>query len=286
MRDWACSKMRTGVFATLACLLFVAMAACGGRSGPTATMAADQPTTITRTVTLPVQITEPESAGSLPNGTLAATSGGPDELPEGPNAFAVLANSGLAVSDPVRRRIAIFDNQGAFQREIPTVVAVDRLIADPSGSLLAHGATADDWRRFDPQGRAAPEPTSAPAEPPPARLAAPNQAFATAAGHDIPIKYEEGGSRLASVENLGSDPKGNIYVALEIGDAQESVQVRKIVRKYSPQGAQIAEIRDIPLDGEIRANDDLRLHGESVYQMVARKDRVRINMWDTSGARR
>src|SRR5262249_3363721 len=137
--------------------------------------------------------------------TLAVTAGAEDELPEGPNAFAVMPDGGFAVSDPVRKRIALFDAKGGYKGQVGTGFAVDRLSADARGGLTAHAARSDVWHRFDTQGRPAGGLGEPPPQPPEAKLAGANQAVVNGPdGRPITLRFEgEGGSRLASVENLG-----------------------------------------------------------------------------------
>ncbi len=96
----------------------------------------------------------------------------------------------------------------------------------------------------------------------------------------FPVLVPEG---MASIEKLGRDAKGRVYVAIETPIAGDEIAVRKVIRKYAADGTLLAEIRDVPLDYFVEPVREFRIKGDGkVYQLAPGANLVSINIWDTA----
>ena len=263
---------------------FLGAASVGGRPGE----AAVRSVPLTRVVHIRSVALGPQDTGQTakPNAdTVLVSPGGQDELPEGPDGFDVLDDGSFLLTDPLRRRIAIFSSQGAFLREWRIDFAADSVTVTPSGAVLVREASTGDLHAFDREGKSRPNEGIALPQPAEARLLTPNSgSVARPGGGVIQVQFNVPGLRLLSLESLTTDAGGNTYVALEStagGAADEGINLNKYVRKYSADGKLVCEIAGIPLDYYVRPVDELRVHKGVVYQLMTTNSEVRINVWDT-----
>ena len=245
--------------------------------------------TLARVVRIPVTTQKPQDVGQTakPNvETLLLSPGAQDEPPEGPNGFDVLDDGSFLITDPLRRRIAVFGSQGSFRQEWRIGFAADSVTLIPSGLVLVREASTGQLHGFDRQGQPRPAEGAALPEPAAARLLTAKSGSVTRpGGATIEVQFERTGLRLLSLESLATDAGGNTYVALEAtagGETTEGINVNKYVRKYSADGKLVAEIADIPLDYYVRPVDELRVRKGIVYQLMTASSEVRINVWDTN----
>lgn len=252
---------------------------------------------LTRTIRIPAQIMTSDTSLApwrLNAGLLTTTSGGEDELPQGPESFEVLPDGGFVIADPLQRRVVFFDSLGNYVAVWPIGLAVNSITLREGGEFAVRQANSGDYFFIDQRGQVLPQSAqprrrggnAAPAE---ARLLDRNRGrigeprSRGAAGGGLEITFESDTTQMVSLQNLGTDAQGHIYAALEITSGSSTViDLRKIVRKYTPEGKLLAQILDIPLEAEIAPVDELRLHRGCVYQLVPTRTEVRINVWDTN----
>ena len=273
-----------GIFVLLAAILFWPK----GGGSPAATPAAKSATPVSvrmsRMVRLPFQFVG--GSASLTAGRLTMSAGGEDEEPEGPDSFDVLPDGGFVVSDPLARRLAFFDREGKFQKQLALGFGADDVAAQADGGALARKATSGAWYSVSPAGAV----TSAngPADAPnPARLTAADRGFIPGEGGQeaggFSVIFARPGLRLASLEKLGTDSKGRVYVAVESASRTDEVDVQKAIRKYSKDGTVLAEISGVPVDYYVTPVQEFRLRDTRLYQLLPKQGEVQINLWDTSG---
>lgn len=244
---------------------------------------------LTRVVHIPVATVRAQgTAGtSLRDSNLVISPGAPDELPEGPEGFDVFDDRTLLIADPLRDRLAEFDSKGVFKQEWRIGFAADSVTVTSTGLVLVREASTGALHAFDREGHPR---TTEPAQLPEAdhavlqglnrgivvRSKAPDSAGA------LEVRFERPGFRLLSLESLITDENGNTYVALETTAGGESVDVKKIVRRYDAKGQLVAEISDMNVDYYVRPVDELRVHRGLVYQLMSSASEVLINIWDTN----
>lgn len=248
-------------------------AGCSGPNRPGPAAVAER-VPITRTVRIPVT-TDPSGDSAK----LAITPESADELAEGPEGFDVLNDGAFLITDPVRRRIAVFNADGTYRTEWPIGFRADSITLLPDGSAAIHDAAAGTLQRFSAAGA----PTgSAPApENPSARVISPNAGtVARAGGPVLEVSVATPGRRLLSLQSIGADSAGNTYVALETTEGGGEIAVAKAARVYSRDGRLQAETTDLPLDYYVRPVDELRVLRGSVYQLQPTQSEVRINIWE------
>ena len=273
---------------TLCCLFFATTPL--GRSLPPQESGIRQ-VSLARTVHIAIALLNAQAGDAVmgqESSTLLVSPGAPDESPEGPDSFDVLEDGRVAIADPLRRRIAMFDAQGKFLQAWKIGFAADMVMALPSGSVLVREANTGDVRVFNTAGEAASSGQITVPAPPEARLLSAARGSVQVPsngggrGGTIDVRFERPGLRLLSLESLGTDSQGNTYVALETtagGDTTEGISVQKLVRRYDSAGKPVAEIADIPLDYYVTPLDELRVHNGVVYQLIPTQSEVWINVW-------
>lgn len=212
---------------------------------------------------------------------LTISPGAEDELSDGPSSFDVMADGRLAIADPLARRIAVFDQAGAFSEAIPVGFAVDGVVARRSGFPLARNASTGDWYEPSSDGRYT-RPADAPRSPTAARLIGENGAYVPSeegADGGIALTWQEAGTRLLAVEHLAGGGSEPTFVALDVTPG-DLASVRKIVRAYAPSGDLLAEAADAPLDYFVVPRHEFRLDAGRLYQLQPLAEEVRINVWD------
>jgi hypothetical protein len=263
---------------------FLGAASVGGRPGEAAVRSISLTRVVRiRSTTLSAQDTGQTTTANAD--TLLLSPGAPDELPEGPDGFDLLDDGSFLLTDPLRRRIAIFSSQGAFLREWKIDFAADSVTVAANGAVLAREASTGDLHAFDREGNSRTNGGTALPQPAEARLLTTNSGtVARPGGGVIQVQFSMPGLRLLSLESLATDADGSTYVALEstaAGGADEGINLNKYVRKYSADGKLVCEIAGIPLDYYVRPVDEFRVHKGVVYQLMTTKSEVRINVWDT-----
>jgi hypothetical protein len=252
-----------------------------GESAATPRKTDASPTTIRIPVLLLTGDTSASALAQKPE-ALAVLAGGPDEPPQGPTGFEVSAGNGYLVSDPVRKRVALFDAKGAYTGEWLVGFPVETITATSNGSYRLHPSDSSADRYVDAEGRPR-DALQAGSEGSPliAKLLSPTAGVVEGrpSGGPLNVAFESGSLRLISIEPLGIAPNGASYVALEASGGGEAVSVQKIVRAYSPAGQVTAEIDNIPLDYEFAPADELKVRRGVLYQLWPSKTEIRINRW-------
>lgn len=242
-----------------------------------------------RITTLSTQVT-PESLNAAP-ATLLASPGAADEPNGGSTGFDVLEDGSLLITDPLRNRVSLFDSRGVFRKAWKIGFPADSLTVIAKDVVLVHEATTGQLHAFDREGKALPtEAGSLPQQMEARVLSATSGTIARPAignfrGGPLEVRFDRPGLTLVSIEALAMDQNGNTYVALEAGardGAAEGINVKKYVRRYSPDGKLLCEVADIPLDYYVSPVDELRVHKGLVYQLQTTNSEVRINVWDTN----
>jgi len=240
---------------------------------------------LTRTVRIRLTTADADPDASA-SGTLQASVGAPDELPEGPDAFDVLNDGGFLISDPLRRRLARFNSQGNFVAEWKVGFSSDDIVALAGGLVQVREASTGDSHVFDQDGHRLSDQIPVAALVVEARLN--NQTSGTITRPDvragqngsIKIELDKPGLTLLSIQGLMFEPGGAAYVALEATGGGEEVNVKKFVRKYSAEGRLLAETSELPLDYYVAPLEEIRVRNDVVYQLMTSRTEVDINIWD------
>lgn len=271
-------------------VLSCALLASGSVSGAPTPQATVREISLTRVIRIPVTVLGAQGAAPAAQGstaTLMVSTGGQDELPEGPSGFDVLDDGTFVIADPLRSRIVLFDSQGAFRQEWNIGFAADSITAIPNGLVLVREASTGQLHVFSREGQPRPGERAELPAPAEARLLSATTGTVTrpaaggARGGPLAIQFDTAGMRLLSLQSIGTDGEGNSYVALEVTKGGEAIEVSKYVRKYTADGKLASEIADLPLDYYVPPVDELRVHNGIVYQLMTTNSEVRINMWDT-----
>jgi len=224
-------------------------------------------------------------------GTLTLSAGAVDEAPDGPDGLDILDDGRLLVTDPLRRRIAVYNAKGTFRQEWKIGFAADSVTVIPGGLVLVRDATTGQFHVFDRDGRPRSMEAATLPAPAEARVLTGNRgtvarpATEHTAGGALEIQFDQPGLRLLSLESLATDRDGNTYVALETtagGEVMEGISLNNYVRKYGTDGKLVCEVADIPLDYYVRPVDELRVRKGIVYQLMTTRSDVQINEWDTN----
>jgi hypothetical protein len=236
-----------------------------------------------RVVRLPVQFARAEA---LSDAKLTLDAGAEDELPEGPASFDVLDSGLLAIADPVAERVALYDQDGNYRGEVKTGVAVDGVWAQgervavrdaSTGNVLVQSANG-----FQPTVDAAVVRTPTV----PARLLAANRAVVPSSRGEhegLNVTWDDQITRLISVEHLGDLADGSAVIALEVTPG-DLASVRKLVRRYAPDGRVVGEVPAVPIDYYVLPRDEFRIRKGKLYHLEPLESEVRISVWDLAGA--
>jgi hypothetical protein len=223
--------------------------------------------------------------------SMAIWPGATDELAEGPCGFDVLDDGSLLITDPLSRRVSVYDAQGKFRRVWEVGFAPDSVTVTSDGLVLVREASTGQIHVFDREGKArsggeAKTPVQAQARVLTGKSGTvSSMSRGGSAGGSIAVRFDEPGSELLSLESLGTDPDRGTFVALEAATHEkgdDAINVKKSVRRYGLDGRLISEISDIPLDYYVVPVDELRVHKGVVYQLMTTSTEVRINEWDTN----
>ncbi len=223
---------------------------------------------------------------------LAIAPGSEDELPQGPQGFAVMPDGALVVADPLADRLVVFDEQGTFRRSLEIGFAADSIRLEDRGLLVRKAYTGEEYF-IDPAGGTPPESrgrSRAVAGMERARMLVPGRGVITPSPtrglqqESFEVQLETGDLRLISLEYLGSDESGSHYVALEAAGGGDTIEVAKRLQKYTPDGHLVAEKIDVPNDYFVNPVDEFRLHRQAVFHLIPLRDEVRIEVWETGGS--
>jgi hypothetical protein len=223
---------------------------------------------------------------------LTISVGGEDELPQGPQSFDVLEDGSFVIADPVRERLVFYDPEGNYESDQPIGLAAMSVSLN-GGSTAVRGAKTGAFFLIDETG----EPRAIDSSATPrgteraegvARLIDSTHGVITTAGtrgtepETLDIRFESDTGRMVSLQSVGTDRDGNTYVALETTSGGDAVDIVKIIRRYSPDGRLVCEIRDISLDYYVQPTDEFRVRSGIVYQLVPGQTVVLINVWNTN----
>jgi hypothetical protein len=241
---------------------------------------------LTRTVKIPlIQIKEDAKSGKESLAMVVST-GAMDEPPEGPNGFDVLDDGSVVITDPILWRLVVYAAGGTRVRSYDVGFSPDSVTAMTDGLILVREANTGQMHVFDREGNVyagkIPKPESTPQA---IRLSAKEGTIVSIINGAIKVQFDEPGLALLSLEGLASDPDLGTFVALETTvpkSETDSIDVRKIVRRYSPSGVLSAETSPIPLDYYVPPVDELRVRKGVIYQLMTTRTEVRINEWDTN----
>lgn len=231
-------------------------------------------------VTIPATVSgnPDQSAPALPPARLLMTEEAEEQQPLGPAAFDVLASGEFAIADPLRRRIAFFDESGQYRREWVIGFAVDSLTEVAPGRLHIRQAVSGTIHAADGNSVSSPLPV----EPLPEFSATGEPSRRTILlrqpGDTVRIESASG-VELIGAKVVGSD-SGGIYLQVESVDAGTfELTPRRVVRKYSKSGAVTAEFREFEADQYIPVQDDIRAKDSRICQMVTRHGKIIIKSW-------
>lgn len=256
------------------------------------TPAATQPRQIplTRSLKIPVtQLTTPDQAPPSASSSLGIWPGATDELPEGPNGFDVLRDGSVVISDPLLHRVVVFNAGGSFTKAWPTDFAPDSITVTSDDLLLVRDAGTGDVHVFSRDGTPRQGVAPRPPQLPDAQVIRGQNTgtiSSSTPGGTFAVHLDQPGIILLSLQPIARDPALGIFVALETTApeaAADTINVRKIVRRYSPAGALLAETHPLPLDYFVPPVNELRVRNGVVYQLLTLKDQLLINEWDTNG---
>lgn len=246
---------------------------------------------ITRTLKLPVlKLIDPNRVDAETAQQAASPAiwpGATDEPPEGPSGFDVFDDGSIVITDPLLQRLVLYDINGKFQHAWVIGFPADSVRVTSTGTMLVHQAHTGEMYALDREGRIHKSDISTEVEVSQARVTSGTSGMILGVGSDkksLTIQYDEQGSRLLSLESLANDPERGSFVALETsatGDA-DSINVRKLLRRYSLAGVLISESSALPLDYYIQPVDEIRVRKGVMYQLMTTPTEVRINEWDTN----
>lgn len=279
-------------YSVLLSVLFFVLVISGSGHEPARPQAEVRLIRLTRTVRIPVSMQEIQPTGKIPLGdpaTLMVSPGAQDEPPNGPAGFDVLDDGSLLICDPLRDSVSVFDGQGKFREAWKIGFAADSLTVGVNGLILVREASTGQLHVLDRQGRSRPTESATLPQAAEARVLTGHSGTVTvppigsAGGRTIEVRFDKPGLRLLSIEGLGTDSQGNIYVALETttgGEETEGINLNKSVRKYAANGMLVCEVTDIPLDYYVTPVDELRVRKGFLYQLMTGRSEVHINVWD------
>lgn len=214
-----------------------------------------------------------------------------EQLPEGPQSFAVVDGSTFVVADPLHERLAFFTREGTFQRAICVGAPVAEIEVAGKGQLRIRKAGDPSARVIDHDGRTVPaaQLESADAQPEPmltsdrSAVVRWKSAAETGAGQQpaqIEIGLDDVARRLASVQVIAEE-RGNTYVSLEsTGSSPRAPPVVGItVRRYSRAGALESEVTGISADYYIAPTTPFRVVDGVLYQLFSTEKELLIRAW-------
>jgi hypothetical protein len=211
-----------------------------------------------------------------------------EQLPEGPQSFAVLDDGSLVVADPLHERLVFFTSDGKFQRGLCVEWAVTDVASLGNRQLHIKRAGDPAGRTIDFDGRpladAKSESVAASLEP---EIRSDQSAIlrwsarAESGPAETEIELSDPTKRIASVQVIAVD-RGKVYVRLESTEAaaRSPTRVGVTVRRYSRAGASEAEVSGIPIDYYVVPTTPFRVVNDVLYQLFPTEKDVQIRVWD------
>lgn len=251
---------------------------------------------LSRVVRIPAQFLPADTSRAALRqnpGVLTVTPKHEDELPQGPDGFEVLQDGGFVITDPLQRRLVFYDSLGNYNAAWPIGFAANSVTGLANGEFEVRQANSGEIFLFDKNGRPQPSRSRARSrgtgsKPDEARLLDLNRGViarprtrGSAAG-DLQINFKSDSTQMISLQNLGTDSRGNTYVALEAARGSDAIDVQKIIRKYAGNNELLGQITGIPLDYYLPPVDEFRLRAGRVYQLLPQEKEVLINIWNTN----
>jgi hypothetical protein len=239
-------------------------------------------------------------------GQLGFVAGGSDQRPLGPLSFAVEADgSSIAILDSVKQRVATFDRYGALHSIIADVHGTDVAFMDngigvldtATATLVIHSggrsreigvSTEQSKLSVDAatgvvsfrERRVSTTSLNADALSPGTEVLRVDDhggEIRTVSGSTIPVRAAK---TFGSIDLVGSDKRGNIFVAVEQLLPGPVIDVIKEVRKYSPSG-ELRAVIPIDIDYAVHPRREFVLDGEGVlYHLRPLADAVVIERWE------
>jgi hypothetical protein len=237
-------------------------------------------------------------------GEIGRSQGVEDELPLGPESFA-LHGDNVVILDTVNQRAKEFTTTGVVVRDVLVGRGTD-IVATRDGNLLVAEPASQDVVKVSSStverihvGEAI-ESFRAPAalaSSSRVRTAAVPLADIVQPRYDTRFVDDHAGSvldaqtgqsfavrtdeRLGALNPLGVDDLGNIYVIVEELLPTQTPDVRRTVRKYSPDGA-LRAVVNIQIDNTTFPARDLIVDGSgAIYHLQPRAEQVRVEKWET-----
>jgi hypothetical protein len=224
----------------------------------------------------------------------------PEELPLGPEGFA-LAGDGIVILDTLNEEIKQFDTNGRVENAVKVGRGSDIVAIAPNELLVAVPTSQSVVRVRDAA-------TTSVAVAEPVEVFRPEHAkqFArrgsSARVHSVSppsymsrLKNEREGvienattgstfavrtsERLGSLNVLGADGRGNIFVVVEELLNRNDGDVRRTVRKFSPAGELLAMI-EIPIDNHTFPQRDLLVNEDgTIFHMQPLRETLVVQKW-------
>jgi hypothetical protein len=281
--------------------LAISFCLCGAMCGPadhSSQGAAHSPLAVSRVVHIPLRLVGDLQKKPLPPnepGFLVISPGSEDELPEGPNAFEVLDDGGVIISDPLLNRLVVFDSAGNFKRALSLGFASDEVTQLENGALGIRRANTDALYQLDSKDviRA-----SDPAIGMRGDLAGAGVAKRVSLDHGTIVNRMQGRQRIAdpldvhyvsdttqmvALRSLATNAEGATFVALTVtSHATDAVKTNTIVRKYSRSGELLCQTAELPSDYVVFPTNPIRVRNNMIYHMIPGKDAVTIKIWNTT----
>jgi hypothetical protein len=255
-----------------------------------------------RVVSIPVQSWDPDASqavqqqnvGALNVTTYADEDTVIDELPQGPSGFDVLEDGGFVITDPLRERLVFYDSLGNYRTTWPLGFASDNVKRLSGEQFEISRASTGTQYLVTQEGQAlrlsqALHPTGTKREAEAIRLGDQHgviiksraQGFAS---DSLDIHFDREDRYLASLRFVGEDNEGFTYVALEAQrKGSKSFDVITIIRKYDKNHTLVGKITDISFkDCYIFPERAFLVKDGIVYQMVPKKDKIEIHVWNTN----
>lgn len=216
---------------------------------------------------------------------LTMNQGGNDELPEGPDAFAIFSDGRIAVNDPLRRRVLIYSSEGQFRSSLSTRCRADAVDVDSQGRLQVRDSTSNLWYLPSPKenqlvGHENDDPQTGDVT----LSADRRQAVVriTQYGEAKTFSITDLPQPLASIQLIAHDTSLTVVLAIEVVGPGDGLKVITRVRRYGTNGAVLSEILDVPNDYYIFPTRAFRVNNSLLYQLEPRKSGVEINVWSLS----
>jgi hypothetical protein len=242
-----------------------------------------------KTIEIPVQLFT-GSGANLDAEKLTIFIGREDEMPEGPTSFDVRQNGDLVICDPLLQRVVVYDSLGRYIRQLELHLPVSRIqTINGDDSWKLQIASSGEYFLLDSRA------TSSSLRMQPVQEGFDddqNRAILLKENKGIVFKSSKGNQtidsfnvnfgsqeKLISIQNFGTDQKGNTMVGLESARGTDSVLVNRIIQKYNNKNVLVAQIRDIDVNLFVYPIDQFRIRNERCFQMIPLKDKVIIHIW-------